>query len=198
MSDAEPGARRARGRRPRGAARPPALLVERLGPPISTVGWSPALVVQSLEMLPIGVRDGALFWLQPVHADSLRVGLAPSAAPGDVVLATLRWYPLAPRVAHSTSWRYGEGRVILTYAVVVDPPGELPAGTLAERPIARADLARGEALAPPPAIGVAAVLEHALRHLSWLLRDDPAIATALPGWERVLDAYQPEPFRALG
>jgi hypothetical protein len=162
------------------------------------VGWSPALVVQSLEILPIGLRDGALFWLQPVHAESLRVGLAPSAAPGDAVLATLRWYPLTPRMAHSTSWRYGEGRVILTYVVVVDPPGQLPSGTLAERPVARADLARGEALAPPPVIGVAAVLEHALRHLSWLLRDDPAIAAALPGWERVLDAYQPEPFRALG
>ena len=162
------------------------------------VGWSPALVVQSLEILPVGLRDGALFWLKPVHADSLRVGLAPDAAPGDAVLGAMRWYPLTPRVEHSTSWRYGEGRVILTYVVVVDPPGELPTGTLAELPVARAALARGDALAPPPAIGVAAVLEHALRHLSWLLRDDPAIATSLAGWEHALDAYQPEPFRALG
>jgi hypothetical protein len=172
--------------------------VETLGPPISSVGWSPALVAQALEILPVGLRAGALFWLKPVHAESLRVGLPPVAAPGDVVLATLRWYPLTPRVAHSTSWRYVAGRVILTYVVVVDPPGALPDGTLAELPVARAALARGDALAPPPAIGVAAVLEHALRHLSWLLRDDPAIAAALAGWAGALGDYQPEPFRALG
>ena len=40
-------------------------------------------------------------------------------------------------------------------------------------------------------------LEHALRHLSWLIRDDHAIADALPEWSSVLSDYQPEPFRSL-
>ena len=52
-------------------------------------------------------------------------------------------------------------------------------------------------MAAPQAIGVEAVLEHALRHLSWLVRDDPAVMAALSGWKGVLAEFQPEPFRAL-
>ena len=51
---------------------------------------------------------------------------------------------------------------------------------------------------PPPEIGVLQVIEHALRHLSWLVHDDPAIGEALPDWRPILERYQPEPFRALG
>lgn len=87
---------------------------------------------------------------------------------------------------------------MLTYIAVVEPPASVPADTLERVEVARADLARGDATAPPSEIGVAQVIEHALRHLSWLLRDDPAIAEALPDWADVLDRYQPEPFRALG
>lgn len=81
---------------------------------------------------------------------------------------------------------------------VVEPPPSLPPGTLVRTPVPRADLARGDATAPPSEIGVLQVIEHALRHLSWLVQDDPAIGEALPDWVPVLDAYQPEPFRALG
>jgi hypothetical protein len=172
-------------------------LVESMGPPISSVAWSPALVAQTLEILAVGIRGSEVFWLKPVHAESLRVGLSRSAKPGEVVVEVLRGYPLVPRVVHSTSWRYEEGRVILTYVAVVEPPGELPADSLIAEPVTRAEIARGSAMAPPPAIDVAAVLEHAFRHLSWLLRDDPAIAASLGGWTRILGDYQPEPFRAL-
>jgi hypothetical protein len=109
----------------------------------------------------------------------------------------LKWYPVVPRVVHSTSWRHEEGRVILTYVAVVEPPGRLPTDSLKEVAVGRAELARGDAMAPPSSIGVAAVIEHALRHLSWLVRDDPAIAEALSDWGAVLGEYQPEPFRAL-
>ena len=44
---------------------------------------------------------------------------------------------------------------------------------------------------------MAQVLEHALRHLAWLIEDDPAIAAALPGWSAMLEGYGPEPFRAF-
>jgi hypothetical protein len=183
-------------RRP--AAKRVAALVEEMGPPISSVAWSADFVAQSLEVLAICLRDGKLFWLKPLHADSLRVGLSPTAKPGEVVLDMLKWYPLVPLVVHSTSWRAEEGRIILTYVACVQPPGKLPPDALDIRPVARAEIARGGAMAPPTAIGVEAVLEHALRHLSWLVRDDPAIETALAAWKPELAAFTPEPFRALG
>jgi hypothetical protein len=174
------------------------VLIELMGPPLSTVAWSPAFVAQTLEILPVGLRDGELFWLKPVHSDSLRIGLPPSAGPAEMVIDALKWYPLTPIVIHSTSWRHHEGRVILTYVAVIEPPSSLPDGSLAELPVTRAELARGGAMTAPEAIGVAAVLEHALRHLSWLVRDDPAIAKALSAWTGPLAAFTPEPFRALG
>lgn len=172
-------------------------LVHEVGPPVSTVPWSPDFVAQTLEVLPVGLRAGRLFWLKPVHADSLRVGLSASARPAEVVLDVLKWYPLEPIVVHSTSWRHEEARVILTYVAVVAPPEQLPQDSLAELPVGRAELARAEAMAAPRAIGVEAVLEHALRHLAWLVKDDPAVMHELASWKDVLAAFQPEPFRAL-
>lgn len=172
-------------------------LVETMGPPISTAAWSPNMVAQTLEVLPIGLRDGVLFWLKPIHADSLRVGLSISAKPAEAVLDAMRWYPLDALVVHSTSWRHEEGRVILTYVAVVKPPAALPPDSLLELRIERARLARGDATSAPPAIGVAAVLEHAMRHLSWLVKDDPAISAVLADWKSALAAFEPEPFRAL-
>jgi hypothetical protein len=52
-------------------------------------------------------------------------------------------------------------------------------------------------MAAQKSIAVEAVIEHALRHLSWLVRDDPAVMQALAGWADVLSVFQPEPFRAL-
>lgn len=61
-----------------------------------------------------------------------------------------------------------------------------------------ADLARGDALAPPPQIGVSQVIEHAFRHLAWLVKDDDAVRAALPDWVAYLGSYEPEPFRSFG
>jgi hypothetical protein len=194
----EPTEREPLGRRepeePEGHAEP----VVELGPPISDVPWSSEVAQQSLEVLILTLDRGSAVWLKPSHADSLHVGLPVASSPGDVVIETLGWFGLAPRVVHSTSWRHEEGRLVLTYIAVVEPPASVPADTLERVEVARADLARGDATAPPSEIGVTQVIEHALRHLSWLLRDDPAIAEALPDWADVLDRYQPEPFRALG
>ena len=172
-------------------------LVETIGPPISSVPWSPDFVAQTLEVLPVGVRDGALFWMKPTHADSLRVGLPTSAKPAEVVLDVLKSYPLGPIVVHSTSWRHEDGRIVLTYVAVVEAPSRLPPDSLLSLPVGRAKLARGEAMSAPQSIGVDAVLENALRHLSWLVRDDPAVMKALAGWQEVLAGFEPEPFRAL-
>ena len=173
-------------------------IVERLGPPISRVAWSPDLVAQSLEILPVGLRDGALFWLRPVHAQSLRVGISKSQQPSEVVLEVAAWYPFTALVVHSTSWRYEENRILLTYVVVVKLPHRLPPGSLEVVPLERSALARGSTKGPPEGITMEAVLEHAIRHLAWLSGDDPAVAAALADWAPVLRQYEPEPFRALG
>ena len=173
-------------------------IIDRIGPAISKVAWSRDLVAQSIEILPVFATDAGLTWLKPMHAESLRIGLRPSAKPGDVVVETLRWYELTPRVVHSTSWRSEDARVVLTYVAVIAPELELPPESLVAITARRSDLARGETLGPPSAIGIEQVLEHALRHLSWLVKDDPAIRAALPDWRERLSEYEPEPFRALG
>ena len=45
--------------------------------------------------------------------------------------------------------------------------------------VARSELARGDATAPPSSIDIPQVQEHALRHLAWLRQDDPTIADLL-------------------
>ncbi len=42
------------------------------------------------------------------------------------------------------------------------------------------------------------MVEHALRHLRWLLDDDEVVRQALSDWAPALEDYQPEPFRAFG
>ena len=168
-----------------------------MGPPVSSQPWSPEFVAQTLEVLPVSLIGAGLVWMKPVHADSLRIGLSPKTRPADAVLDVLKWYPLQPLVIHSTSWRHEEGRVILTYIAAVLPPQDLPSDSLLVLPVGRTELARGEAMAAPQTIGVEAVLEHALRHLAWLLHDDRSVMETLGSWKPYLAGFQPEPFRAL-
>jgi len=64
--------------------------------------------------------------------------------------------------------------------------------------VARAELARGRATGPPPQVHLTQVVEHGLRHLAWLVREDDVIEQALSDWSRALGEYEPEPFRAFG
>jgi len=173
-------------------------IVERtpLVAPVSDAPWSDAFVAQALEVFFVCLRDAGLRELRPIHAGSLRLGLAVGAAPGDVVLGAVARYGLTPVVVHSTSWRSEPGRVILTYVAAVAAPDAL-SPYLADEPVGRSELARGEATAAPAAIAESQVLEHALRHLSWLVRDDAAVGEALAAWRPWLEAYVPEPFRSL-
>src|SRR5438270_11361221 len=90
------------------------VLVETIGPPISEVAWSTELVAQSLEILPVGPRDGRIFWLKPMHAVSLRVGLPKAKQPGEYVLEVVELFPAFALVVDSTSWPVGEGEGVLT------------------------------------------------------------------------------------
>jgi hypothetical protein len=95
---------------------------------------------------------------------------------------------------HSTSWRFERNAVILTFLAVV---GAVPDG-MGRKAIMRADLARGSATSAPPTIGFESVLEHGLRHLAWLAREDVIVGDALDAkWHGYLADLLPEPFQQL-
>jgi hypothetical protein len=143
-------------------------------------------VGQALELIPVGLGDNGLFWIKPMHADSLRVGLSSAARPAAVVLDMLKWYPLTAVTVHSASWRHEAEMTVLTYVAVVEPPGPAENESLVVVPVRRDD---------PIAAG--AVVEHAVRHIAWLRQNEPVVAAALAGWDEALAGFEPEPFRAL-
>jgi hypothetical protein len=96
-------------------------------------------------------------------------------------------------VVHSTSWRWDEG-VVLTYIALMSRID----GRLDRSPIVRVHLAHAAATDPPAEVDLDEVVEHALRHMAWLIRDDRAVAEALSAeWRAALAQYEPEPFRAF-
>jgi hypothetical protein len=100
-----------------------------------------------------------------------------------------------PMLVHSTSWRRDRGTVLLSFIVVIadDRAPGVPGVA-----IGRAELARSAATAAPTEIAAAQVIEHGLRHLSWLAQDDETVQGVLPeAWKRLLAGYVPEPFRHL-
>lgn len=98
-------------------------------------------------------------------------------------------------LVHSTSWRWDPGTVTLTFIVVV---GSAALGSMPAVPVGRVELARSSATDVPPSIAYTQVLEHGLRHLAWLAKEDTAVAETLPAsWHARLAAYVPEPFQQL-
>ena len=148
------------------------------------------------EILPLYLADGSAWLMRPETSASMQVEAAAGALPADAVVASLAAVSLNAEIVHSTSWRYEGGRLVLTYLAVL--PQVVKANGFEAVPVVRAELARGTAKGAPTEIGVGQVVEHGLRHLCWLSKDDPVIREALPGeWLKLVDAYQPEPFRAL-
>lgn len=166
-------------------------------PALTRVATSDQIVAQALEGLFVYLADDGAHHLHPIHAATLRVGWSPEQQPGDIMVGAARRYGLVPLLVHSTSWRYERTRLVLTYLVAVRPPVE-PSEWLADEPVRRADLARGDAMGPPVAIDVSQVIEHAFRHIAWLVKDDEVVRETLPGWTSLLAGYEPEPFRSFG
>jgi hypothetical protein len=164
--------------------------------PVGSTAWSPDFLAQTLELLIVHHGSGGIEAIGPIHAASIQVGWAPGGTADAVLEETLQRYGLDARVLHSTSWRHDGDHVVLTYLAVVDTPSTLNPNLTSE-PVARVDLARGAATAAPTSIETSQVLEHALRHLAWLLVDDPAVAAALPEWGGALEPYVPEPFQQI-
>jgi hypothetical protein len=171
----------------------PSEAIQGLPGPLSEQPWSADFVMQAIEVLPVALSNRRLIALRPEHAESFIIGWPAGAKPEEVAAAALSRLGMPPVVLHSTSWRHAGQEVVLTYIAIVTPDA-LPE-SWAEDAIARAELARGDATTPPPVIGVSQVLEHALRHLAWLVKEDAGIAAALPGWQVILQSYVPEPFR---
>lgn len=141
----------------------------------------------STDGLRLGGPDGPRPWL-------IEIGVTDH--PLEVVDQIIRGTIGDPMIVHSTSWRRDHDAVILTFLVIIDASA---VEAMPSRTVGRAALARSEATTAPREISTDAVLEHALRHLAWLVQDDPVVAAELThGWRDALADYVPEPFRLLG
>ena len=149
-----------------------------------------------LEVFVLALRAGTIELTGPCGAAPWYIEKAAGDHPVDVVRRLVAGAIGEPELVHSTSWRQGEDGVILSFFVVIDPAR---IGGMACAPVSRRELARSDATAAPAVIEAAQVLEHALRHLAWLARDDEVVQDRLAdGWAHALAGYVPEPFRNLG
>jgi hypothetical protein len=148
------------------------------------------------ELFVVWLHDDRLELTGPCGAAPWLIELGETDHPVEAVTHVVRDVLGEPLLVHSTSWRRDRGALILSFVVVIE---EALVGTMDSVPLARTALARGCAAAAPREIGFAQVVEHGLRHLAWLAKDDPVVAAELPAdWHRVLAGYIPEPFRNLG
>jgi hypothetical protein len=158
-------------------------------------GWDVDSPVQA-EVFVVWLDGDVLRLTGPDGPQPWLLQLGPTEHPVEVVDRIVRDALGPPLLVHSTSWRRDRDAVILSFVVVIP---ESLVGPMTSVPLGRAALARSQATAAPQEIATDAVVEHGLRHLAWLVHDDPVVAATLsPAWRPVLAAYVPEPFRALG
>ena len=150
----------------------------------------------SLEAIVLYLDADGIRHLVPHGLETLRAAWDPDLDPAEAIVDAVAGIGVAPLMVHSTSWRVVRGQVVLTFLVVIERPLELPEIVEVEL-VTRTELARGHATGPPPEVHLTQIVEHGLRHLAWLLREDGAINQALPAWTAALAAYAPEPFRAF-
>lgn len=151
----------------------------------------------SLEAIVLYLDDDGIRHLFPRGRETLRARWDPDLDPSESIVDAVADLGLAPGMVHSTSWRVARRQIVLTFLVVIDPPARLPDAYDVEL-VTRAELARGHATGSPLEVHLSQIVEHGLRHLAWLVREDEAINAALPEWAQALADYQGEPFRAFG
>jgi hypothetical protein len=151
----------------------------------------------SLEAVLLYLDQGGIRHLSPYGRQTVQASWDPDLDPHESIVDAVAGLGLMPIMVHSTSWRVVRQLILLTFLVAVEPPRHVPDNYEVQL-VARAELARGHATGPPPQVHLSQVVEHGLRHLAWLMREDEAIKQALAGWSRVLSEYEPEPFRAFG
>jgi len=147
------------------------------------------------EIFVLYLQDGEIRVTGPCGAEPWYVELGDVDDPVDTVTRLVRSNIGDPVVVHSTSWRRTRDAVILSFVVVIEPG---LVGTMESSPVARTELARSDATVAPAAVAAAQVVEHGLRHLAWLVKDDPVVCAELAGeWTTILADYEPQPFRNL-
>ncbi len=151
----------------------------------------------SLEAVVLYLDHDGIRHLSPHGRQTLRAPWDPNLDPHEAIVDAVAELGLTPIMVHSTSWRVVRQMILLTFIVAVEPPSDVPGAHEVEL-VARAELARGRAIGPPPHVQLSQIVEHGLRHLAWLIREDEAIHHALADWSRALSDYEPEPFRAFG
>lgn len=133
------------------------------------------------EAFVLYLQDGRIMLTGPCGADPWIIELGPDDDPVETVTRLVRANVGEPTVVHSTSWRRDRAAVILSFVVVIGRELAAPFDSVA---IDRTELARSEATAAPSSIASAQVIEHGLRHLAWLVRDDSVVREELsPGWQ---------------
>jgi len=81
----------------------------------------PALEAIVLYLDPTGIRH-----VYPHGRETLRAPRDPDLDPTESIVDAVAAVGLAPVMVHSTSWRVVRRQVVLTFLVVIDPPGALP------------------------------------------------------------------------
>lgn len=163
-------------------------------PPPAVTPWAVEGPVQA-EVFVLRMRAGRPELAGPCGPDPWYIEVAAEDDPVEVVSRLSRNLMGEPVLVHSTSWRRARGAVVLSF-VVVNSDAQAP--QLVGVPITRADLARSGATSAAKTIAAAQVLEHGLRHLAWLSREDQIVmATLSDEWKCALEDYVPEPFRNL-
>jgi hypothetical protein len=151
----------------------------------------------SLEAVVLYLDDDGIRHLSFHGRQTVLAPWDPDLDPHEAIVDAVAELGLTPIMVHSTSWRVARQLILLTFLVVVEAPRQVPDGCEVQL-VTRAELARGRATGPPPRVHLSQVVEHGLRHLAWLVREDEAIHQALADWSRALSGYEPEPFRAFG
>lgn len=147
------------------------------------------------EVFVLRLRSSVPELAGPCGPDAWYVEVGQEEDPVEVVnrLATNLLGP--PLLVHSTSWRRARGSVILSFIVVI---GDDQAQQYPGLAVGRVELARSAATEAARSVAASQVIEHGLRHLSWLARDDDVVKGLLSDdWKSVLEGYLPEPFRHL-
>ena len=163
-------------------------------PPTPVQPWAVEGPVQA-EVFVLRMRAGRPELAGPCGPDPWYIEVDAEDDPVEVVSRLSRNLMGEPVLVHSTSWRRARGAVVLSF-VVVNADGQAP--QLVGVPILRADLARSGTTGAAKTIAAAQVLEHGLRHLAWLAREDQTVIGALSDeWKVVLAGYIPEPFRNM-
>jgi hypothetical protein len=148
------------------------------------------------EVFVVVLQGGRLELTGPCGAAPWLIELGAEDHPVEAVARVVRDAVGEPMLVHSTSWRREHAAVVLSFIVIIDAS---LVGDMESIALDRSDLARGGAAAAPREIAFTQVVEHGLRHMAWLAKDDPIVARELPEpWLRVLGGYVPEPFRNLG